>query len=75
MYKLTNSQIPLIGVGGISNGLECYEKIKSGASLVQLYSALTYEGPPIIKKILSELINLLKADGYKNIKEAIGKDV
>jgi len=75
MYKLTNGQIPLIGVGGVSNGLECYEKIKSGASLVQLYSALTYEGPPIIIKILSELINLLKTDGYKNIKEAIGKDV
>ena len=38
---LTNGQIPLIGVGGVSNGLECYEKIKSGASLVQLYTALT----------------------------------
>ena len=75
MYKLTNGQIPLIGVGGISTGLECYEKIKSGASLVQLYSALTYAGSPIIIKILSELINLLKTDGYKNIKQAIGKDV
>jgi len=75
MYKLTNGQIPLIGVGGISNGLECYEKIKSGASLVQLYSAITYEGPSVIKKILSDLVNLLKTDGYNNIKEAIGKDV
>ena len=75
MYKLTNGQIPLIGVGGISNGLECYEKIKSGASLVQLYSAITYEGPSIIKKILSDLVNLLKTDGYNNIKEAVGKDV
>ena len=75
MYKLTNGQIPLIGVGGVSNGFECYEKIKSGASLVQLYSALTYEGPSIILKILSELINLLKTDGYQNIKEAIGKNV
>ena len=42
MFALTNGQIPLIGVGGISNGLECYEKIKSGASLVQLYTALIY---------------------------------
>ena len=75
MYKLTNGQIPLIGVGGISNGLECYEKIKSGASLVQLYSALTYEGPLVVKKILSDLVNLLKTDGYKNIKEAVGKHV
>jgi len=75
IYQLTNGQIPLIGVGGISNGLECYEKIKSGASLVQLYSAITYEGPSVIRKILSDLVNLLKTDGYNNIKEAIGKDV
>ena len=74
-YSLTNGQIPLIGVGGISNGLECYEKIKSGACLVQLYTALTYEGPNIINKILLELVSLLKTDGYKNIKDAIGKDV
>ena len=75
MYTLTNGQIPLIGVGGITDGLECYNKIKAGASLVQIYTALTYEGPLIINKILFELIYLLKTDGYKNIKEAIGKDV
>ena len=74
MYTLTNGQIPLIGVGGINNALECYEKIKSGASLIQLYSALTFEGPKIINKILIDLSNLLKTDGYKSIKEAIGKD-
>ena len=75
MYSLTNGQIPLIGVGGVSNAFEFYEKIKSGASLVQIYTALTYQGPTIINQILSELINLLKTDGYKNIKDAIGKDV
>ena len=75
MYSLTNGQIPLIGVGGVSNGLECYEKIKSGANLVQLYTALTFKGPKIINKILLELITLLKTDGYKNIKEAVGKEV
>lgn len=75
IYNLTNGQIPLIGVGGISNGLECYEKIKSGASLLQIYTALIYHGPTIINKILSELINLLKTDGYNNVNEAIGKDV
>ena len=75
MYSLTNGQIHLIGVGGVTNGLECYEKIKSGASLVQIYTALTYFGPTIINKILLDLINLLKTDGYNNIKEAIGKDV
>ena len=75
MYTLTNGQIPLIGVGGITNALECYEKIKSGASLVQLYSALTFEGPNIINKILIDLVNILKTDGYRNIKDAIGKDI
>ena len=74
MYTLTKGQIPIIGVGGISNGLECYEKIKAGASLVQLYTSLTFEGPKLINKILNELVNLLKTDGYKNIREAIGKD-
>ena len=75
MYSLTNGQIPLIGVGGISNGLECYEKIKAGASLVQLYTAIIYKGPQIISKIKLDLTNALKTDGYKNVKEAIGKEV
>ena len=75
IYSLTNGQIPLIGVGGISNGLECYEKIKAGASLVQLYTAIIYKGPQIISKIKLDLTNSLKTDGYKNVKEAIGKEV
>ncbi len=73
MYSLTNGQIPLIGVGGISNGNECYEKIKAGASLVQLYTALVYQGPQVISKIIRELNGLVLTDGYKNISEAIGK--
>lgn len=75
MYNLTNGQIILIGVGGISSGSDCYEKIKSGASLVQLYSALTYSGPSLISKIKKELTDLIKTDGYKNISEVIGKSV
>ncbi len=75
MYNLTNGQLLLIGVGGISNGSECYEKIKSGASLVQLYTALTFMGPVLISKIKNELIDLIKTDGYKNISEVIGKSV
>jgi len=75
MYSLTNGQIPLIGVGGASNALECYEKIKAGATLVQIYTALTFLGPKIINKILFDLVNLIKADGYKNIKDAIGKNI
>ena len=75
IYTLTNGQIPLIGVGGISTGSECYEKIKSGASLVQLYTALIYQGPKVIAKIKEELVDLIKTDGYKNIKDVVGKSV
>ena len=73
MYSLTNGQITLIGVGGVSSGHECYEKIKAGASLVQLYTALVYQGPKIINTILKELDELIIIDGYQNISEAIGK--
>ena len=75
MFTLTGGQIPLIGVGGITNGTEFYEKIKAGASLAQIYTALIYQGPKVINKIKSEIISSLKTDGFKNIKEAIGKNV
>ena len=73
MYSLTNGQIPLIGVGGITNGNECYEKIKAGASLIQLYTALVYHGPKVVSKIITELNSLVLTDGYKNISEAVGR--
>ena len=75
MYNLTNGQIPLIGVGGISSGRDCYDKIKSGASLVQLYTALVYSGPNLINSMKSDLIDLIKTDGYKNVSDVIGKSV
>ncbi len=75
MYNLTNGQIPLIGVGGISSGSDCYNKIKSGASLIQLYTALIYSVPILITNIKNELIDLIKTDGYKNISDVIGKSV
>ncbi|OCL86060.1 Dihydroorotate dehydrogenase (quinone) [Aliarcobacter thereius] len=62
----------LISVGGISSAEDAYERIKSGASLVQLYSSLIFEGPSLAKNINLELIELLKKDGYSNITEAIG---
>ena len=75
MYSFTGGKIPLIGVGGISSGRDAYEKIKSGASLVQIYTSLVYEGPQIVNKINKELSYLLQADGFMNINEAIGVDV
>ncbi len=75
MYNLTNGQIPLIGAGGVSNGIDCYNKMKSGASLIQLYTALIYSGPTLISQINKDLIDLIRTDGYKNISEVIGKSV
>jgi len=74
-YKLTNGSIPIIGVGGIESGEDAYEKFLAGASLVQLYTAFTYHGPPLINSIKCELVDLLKKDGYENIQDVIGKAV
>lgn len=60
LFFLHAGSIPIIGVGGVSSGQEAYKKIRSGASLVQLYTALVYEGPPVVKKIKRELEELLR---------------
>ena len=65
----------LISVGGILDGKEAYERIKDGASLVQTYSGLVFEGPSMVRKINEELIELLKKDGFTNIKDAIGANL
>lgn len=71
-YQLTSGKIPIVGVGGIANGAQAYEKIKAGASLVQLYTGLVFKGPGVAHSINRELLNLLKADGYSHIREAVG---
>ncbi|CAH0553774.1 unnamed protein product [Brassicogethes aeneus] len=75
MARLTHRSVPIIGVGGISTGQDAYEKIKAGASVVQIYTSLVYEGPPIVDKIKKELVLLLKKDGFKSINEAVGTNV
>ena len=74
-YKKLNGKIPIIGVGGINSGKSAYEKIVAGASLLQLYTGFVYRGPSAAKDIKKELIQILKAEGIKNIEEAIGKGV
>ena len=65
----------LISVGGISSGEEAYKRIKAGASLIQAYSGLIFEGPSMVRKINEELLELIAKDGYSNITEAIGADL
>ena len=73
-YKLTKGKIPLIGVGGISSGADAYEKIKAGASLVQLYSALIFHGPKLVNEINNDLVGLLEQDGFESVSESVGSD-
>ncbi len=75
VYKLSGNKIPLIGVGGIASPEDAYEKIKAGASLVQVYSALVYQGFGLVKRINEGLITLLERDGFKHISEAVGTGV
>lgn len=72
-YKRTNGQILLIGCGGISNGQDAYKMICAGASLIQIYTVLIYEGPSVVIRILNELRDILEREGYSNIKQAVGK--
>ncbi|KAE9295194.1 Dihydroorotate dehydrogenase (quinone) [Phytophthora fragariae] len=72
MYKLTKGQIPLIGVGGVSTGQDAYDKIRAGASLVQMYSCLIYESPLAVPRAKKELAALLRRDGYESVADAVG---
>ena len=74
-YKQLNGKIPIIGVGGVNSGKSAYEKIIAGASLLQLYTGFVYRGPSVAKDIKKELIQILKAEGIKNIKDAVGKGI
>ncbi len=71
-YKLTDKKIPLIGVGGISSAADAYEKIKCGASLVQIYSAFIYQGFGLVETIKKDLSERVIQDGFRNISEAVG---
>ncbi len=75
MRRLTKGTVPLIGVGGVSSGTDAYKKIRAGASLVQLYTALTFQGADLVTKIKRDLASNLKRDGYKCLEDAIGVDV
>ena len=72
MYRLTGGKLPIIGVGGIASGADAYEKVRAGASLVQLYTALVYHGPGLVLRIKRELAALLARDGFASLAAAVG---
>ncbi|MBK5932697.1 dihydroorotate oxidase A [Rhodovulum imhoffii] len=72
LSALTEGRVPLIGVGGIGSAEQAYEKIRAGASAVQLYTALAYRGLGLVREIVTGLDTLLARDGFANAAEAVG---
>ncbi|WP_376957337.1 quinone-dependent dihydroorotate dehydrogenase [Azospirillum sp. A26] len=74
IYALTGGKLPIVGVGGVATGEDAYAKIRAGASLVQLYSAMVYAGPAVVHRIRRELAELLRRDGFRSVADAVGVD-
>lgn len=72
IYRNTQGRIPIIASGGVFTGQDAFEKIEAGASLIQLYSAIIYQGPNVVNKINRELIKILREKGFNSVSEAIG---
>ena len=71
-HRMPRDRFQIIGVGGVFTAEDAYEKIRLGASAVQIYTAMIYEGPGVIRQINEGLIPLLHRDGFKNVREAVG---
>jgi dihydroorotate dehydrogenase len=72
IYEVTEGRLPIIGVGGIFNAQDAYDKITAGASAVQIYTGWIYEGPAAVKRINEGLLRLIERDGLKHISQAVG---
>ena len=72
--EATGGALPLVGVGGIATAEDAWERIRAGASLVQLYSAMVYEGPGIARRIVRGLEQLMRRDGFASVAEAVGSE-
>jgi dihydroorotate dehydrogenase len=70
----TGGALPLVGVGGISTAEDAWQRIRAGASLVQLYSAMVYEGPGIARAIVRGMERLMRRDGFASLAEAVGSE-
>lgn len=75
VYRLTGGRVPIVGVGGVFSGRDAYEKILSGASVVQIYTSFAWHGPPVVARIKRELAEVLAENGYKSVTDAVGKGV
>ena len=74
-FVAERTDVPVIGVGGVSDAKSAYEKIRAGASVVQLYTALVYEGPALAREINEGVLDLLERDGFDSVQDAVGADL
>ena len=72
LHAMTEGRLPLIGVGGVGTPEQAYAKIRAGASAVQLYTALVYDGLGLVPRLLAGLDRLLARDGFATVAEAVG---
>jgi len=75
IHKSTRGRLPIIGVGGIFDARDAYEKIKAGANALQIYTGWIYEGPGAVKRINKGLLQLIERDGFSHISQAVGLEV
>lgn len=74
VYEWTEGGIPIIGVGGIFTGKDAYDKLRAGASLVQVYSGMVYRGPGMVSKIRHELAEIMIQNGHRSLEDVVGAD-
>jgi dihydroorotate dehydrogenase len=72
--RATGGELPLVGVGGIATAQDAWDRIRAGASLVQLYSAMIYEGPGIARRVVRGMETLMRRDGFASVAEAVGRE-
>ena len=74
MYRAVEGKLPIIGVGGIFSAEDAYERIRAGASLVQIYTGMIYEGPFLAQRIVRGLIQIMEREGFSHLRDAVGRD-
>ncbi len=74
IHERTEGKVPIVGVGGIASAEDAWERIRAGASLVQLYTAFVYEGPGLVRRINLGLLRLLRQAGFNSLEEAVGSE-
>jgi dihydroorotate dehydrogenase len=72
VWQETRGELPVVGVGGIFDARDAWERIRAGASLVQLYTGFVYGGPTVVRDVNRGLLRILRREGFRSLEEAVG---